>query len=56
MVGLGGWEVRGGLNLPLGLFGLAMDPTSASHRLKQLEWRNRCLPITGVNFRLMPSM
>ena len=26
----GGWK-----NLPLGLFGLAMDPTSASHKPKQ---------------------
>ena len=30
----GGWEAGGGLNLPLGLFGLAMGPGSASHRPK----------------------
>ena len=29
-----GWEARGGLNLPLGPFGLAMDPRSASQRPK----------------------
>ena len=29
-----GWEDRGRLNLPLGLFGLAMGPRSASHRPK----------------------
>ena len=29
--GGGGWEARGGLNPPLGLFGLAMGPRSASH-------------------------
>ena len=28
----GGWEVRGGLNRLLGLFGLGMGPRSASHR------------------------
>ena len=31
----GGWEAEGGLNLPLRLFGLAIDPTGASHRPKQ---------------------
>ena len=30
----GGWEAGGGLNVPLGLFRLAMSPRSASHRLK----------------------
>ena len=30
--GGGGWEARGRLNLPLGLFGLGMDPRSARHR------------------------
>ena len=34
MGGGGGWEAGGGLNLPLGLFGLAMSPRSASHRPK----------------------
>ena len=32
--GGGGWEAGGGLNDPLGLFGLAMSPKSASHRSK----------------------
>ena len=32
--GGGGWEAGGGLNLPLGQFGLAMGPRSASHRPK----------------------
>ena len=30
--GGGGWVAGGGLNLPLGMFGLAMSPRSASHR------------------------
>ena len=29
------WEAGGGLNFPLGLFGLAMGPRSASHRPKR---------------------
>ena len=32
--GGGGWEAGGRLNHPLGLFGLAMSPRSASHRPK----------------------
>ena len=32
--GRGGWEAGGGLNPLLGLFELAMDPSSASHRPK----------------------
>ena len=32
--GGGGWEAGGRLNLPLGLFGLAMGPRSASHKPK----------------------
>ena len=31
MGGGGGWEARGGLNLTIGLFGVAMCPRSASH-------------------------
>ena len=32
-VGGGGrWEAGGGLYLPIGLFGVAMSPRSASHR------------------------
>ena len=41
---------------PLGMFGLAMTPTSVSHRPKMLREPKRCLTITGVNFRPMPSM
>ena len=32
--GGGGWKAGGGLYAPLGLFGLAMSPRSASHRPK----------------------
>ena len=28
----GGWEAGGGLHHPIGLFGVAMSPKSASHR------------------------
>ena len=56
MGGGGGWEAGGRLNLLLGLFGLTTDPRSASHNPNMLEWRKRYLPITGVNFRPMPSM
>ena len=55
--GRGGWEDGGGLNPPLGLFTLAMGLRSASYiGPNMLEWRKRCLPITRVNFRPMPSM
>ena len=30
--GGGWWEVGGGLHHPIGLFGVAMSPRSASHR------------------------
>ena len=30
--GVGGWEAGGGLHHPIGLFGVAMSPRSASHR------------------------
>ena len=33
----GGWEVRGGLYPPLGIFGLVMSPRSASHRPKHAQ-------------------
>ena len=36
--GGGGWEARGGLYLPIGLFGAAMSPRSAGHRPRQ-DWR-----------------
>ena len=51
--GGGGWEAGGGLNHPLGLFGLPEVPAIGPN---MLEWRNRRLPIPGVNFRPMPSM
>ena len=46
------------LNLSLGLFGLAMGliPEVPAIGPNMLEWRNRCLPITGGNFRPMPSI
>ena len=37
--GGGGWEAGGGLYLPIGLFGVAMSPRSASHRPRQ-DWRD----------------
>ena len=36
--GVGYWEAGGGLNLPIGLFGVAMSPRSASHKPRQ-DWR-----------------
>ena len=36
--GGGGWEARGGLHHPIGLFGIAMSPRSVSHRPTQ-DWR-----------------
>ena len=54
--GGGGWAPGGGLNLPLGLFGLAMSPRSASHRPNMLRRAKRRLTTTGVNFRPMPSI
>ena len=36
--GGGGWEARGGLHHPTGLFGVAMSPRSASHRPRH-DWR-----------------
>ena len=38
MEGVGGWEARGRLHLPIGLFGVAMNPRSASHRPRH-DWR-----------------
>ena len=35
--GGGGWEARGGLNPPLGLFGLATGPKSVSHKPKHVS-------------------
>ena len=56
------WEAGGGLNPLLGLlglFGLAMVPKKGSHRPKNVHLNgvyNRRFPITGENFRSMPSM
>ena len=53
-----GWEAGGRLNSPLGLFEVyvaeseevpAIDPN-------MLRWCKRRFPITGMNFRPMPSM
>ena len=38
MGGGGRWEARGGLYLPIGLFEVAMSPTSTSNRPRQ-DWR-----------------
>ena len=35
MGGGGSWEAGGRLYLPIGLFGVAMSPRSASHRPRQ---------------------
>ena len=37
-MGGGAWEAGGGLNFPIGLFGVAMSPRSAIHRSRQ-DWR-----------------
>ena len=47
----GGWEAGGGLNPPLGLFGLARVPEVPTIGRNMLEWRNRCLPIPGGEFQ-----
>ena len=53
-VGGGGeWKAGGGLIPPLELFGLAIEPAIGPN---MLEWCNRHLPITEVNFRSMPSV
>ena len=44
MGGGGGWEARGGLKLPLGPFGLAMGPRSASHRPKHARTAQETSP------------
>ena len=36
--GGGGWEAGGRLHRPIGLFGVAMSPRSASHRPRH-DWR-----------------
>ena len=52
----GGWETGGGLYLPIGLIGIAMNPRNASHRPRQ-DWRAlRRLTNTGVNIRLIPPI
>ena len=48
-------EAGGRLNPMIGLFGLAMSPRSASHWPNMLRWYWIRLPITGLNFRPMPS-
>ena len=57
MGGRGRWVAKEGLNPLLGLFGLAIwVPEVPVIGPNMLEWHNRCLPVTGVNFRPMPSM
>ena len=51
-----GWAAGGGFSPPLGLFRLAMGPRSASHMPKMIREPKRNVIITGVSFRLMPSM
>ena len=52
------WEARGGLYLPIGLFGVAMSPKSVSHRPRQdcMEGLKRRLTNTGVNIRPIPPI
>ena len=50
------WEAGGGLNLTIGLFGVAMSPRSASHRPRQ-DWRAlRDVSPTQVNIRPIPPI
>ena len=49
--GWSGWEAGGGLHPVLGLFGPDIVPEVPAIGSNMLEWRNRHLPITGVNFR-----
>ena len=58
--GGGGWEAGGKLYLPIGLFGVAMSPRSASHKPRQ-DWR-ALRDVLQVNIKpiatshLVPSM
>ena len=56
MGGGGGWESGGWLNPPLWLLGQLWVPEMPAIGPNKLEWRMKCLPTTGVNFRPMPSM
>ena len=60
--GVGGWEgggvgggggraAGGGLNVPLGLFRVAMSPRSASHRPDNVGQHKRRLTNSGLNSR-----
>ena len=51
-----GWAARGGLNPPLGLFGLTMSPEVPAISPNMLRWHKRHLITAGVNFRPVPSM
>ena len=46
-MGGGGRWTRGGLYLPIGLFGVAMSPRNTSHRPRQ-AWRARDISLTQV--------
>ena len=55
-----GWVVGKEVNWkqvkpPLGMFGLAMTSITVSHTPNMLRESKRCLTITGMNFRPMPS-
>ena len=53
-MGWGGGEAGGGLHHPIGLFGVAMSPRSASHRPRH-DWRAlRDVSPTRVNIRVWP--
>ena len=54
--GGGGWEAGGGLYHPIGLFGVAMSPKSARHRLEKPGGPMKRLTNTGVNIRPIPPI
>ena len=53
----GRWETRGGLCLPIGLFGVAMSPRNTNHiSLDKPGGPKRRLTNTGVNIRPIPPI
>ena len=57
--GRGGWEVRGGLYFPTGMFGVAIyeSKNCTSHRpIDKPGGPKRCLTNTGVNIRPIPPI
>ena len=58
VAGGGGREVGGGLYLPIGLFGVAMSPRSASHNSPRQDWRalRDVSPTQGwISYPYLPS-